>query len=177
MNITQQQIDKLNQILDAGLVSGLGNRAPGEFCVEAAVCYALDLPHGDDPGCVSPALRACKIRLNDSSWSSNKARAVGLRKLAIAQLGSKGILDDKKFAERLAVVTVQLLLPRALRRAGLEAAALQCEAATDLKSAAAAASAAWSAAAELADEELLFFADLVLGVLREQPELPGLKFL
>lgn len=47
---------KVLEVVDAGLSSGVGNPIPGQMCVEAAVCYALGLPHGDDPACVSRAL-------------------------------------------------------------------------------------------------------------------------
>ena len=94
MNITEPMVRKLLGVLDHGLVKGLGEREPGKFCVEAAVCYALDLPHGDDPGCVANSVRQLKIRLNDSHWSSNKARAEGLRRLAVIQLGTKDMIDE-----------------------------------------------------------------------------------
>ena len=68
--ITRAVARKVLQVVDAGLVSGVGKPKPGEMCVEAAVCLALGLPHGDDPQCVSRALRSLKIRLNDSRWSS-----------------------------------------------------------------------------------------------------------
>ena len=64
---------KVLDTVDAGLCGGLGNRKPGEMCVEAAVCYAYGLPHGDNPPCVSKALRSFKIAINDKSWSSNAA--------------------------------------------------------------------------------------------------------
>src|SRR5690606_13425965 len=82
--ITEGLVTKLLGVVDAGLVDGVGEPEPGKMCVEAAVCYAMGLPHSDKPTCVSPALRALKIRLNDSSWSSNEARAKGLRRLAVA---------------------------------------------------------------------------------------------
>ena len=88
---------KVLSIVDAGLVDGKGNPIPGQMCVEAAVCYALGLPHGDNPPCVGQAVRAFKIRLNDSEWSSAQARAAGMRKLAVAQLGSDTV-DQAKFA-------------------------------------------------------------------------------
>ena len=105
------------EIVDAGLVSGVGNPKPGEMCVEAAVCFALGLPHGDDPACVSRALRSLKIRLNDSSWSSNEARANGLRRLAVAQLGSREHLDDKEFVKRVVELAIRKSVPAALRAA------------------------------------------------------------
>src|SRR6202789_3803012 len=92
IEITRAHIEKINSLLDQGLVNGLGQPEPGKMCVEAAISYALGLDHGDDPGCVMDSLRLLKIRLNDSRrWTSNRARAEGLRRLAIAQLGSKGM--------------------------------------------------------------------------------------
>jgi hypothetical protein len=107
------------EVVDAGLSNGLGNPVPGEMCVEAAVCYALGLPHGDDPKCVGKAVRAFKIRLNDSRWSSNAARAKGLQRLAVAQLGSDKI-DQKEFSVRLAIETVRQVLPIALVTAKIQ---------------------------------------------------------
>jgi len=89
----QQAIDfkkfvpKFDEILSRGLSHGLGKR-DGMMCIEAAVCAALDLPHGDDPQCVAAAVRSFKIALNDSNWSSPEARAKGMRNLGIAQVGS-----------------------------------------------------------------------------------------
>src|ERR1700721_888939 len=115
--ITAEVAKKVLTVVDAGLVSGVGIAEPGKMCVEAAVCYALGLPHGDDPDCVSRALRALKIRLNDSRWSSNEARAKGLRRLAVAQLGSVGHLDDKEFTRRVAELAIRTSVPQALRAA------------------------------------------------------------
>jgi hypothetical protein len=108
------------------------------MCVEAAVCYALGQPHGDDPECVNDAVRRFKIVLNDSKWSSNQARAQGMRKLAIAQLGTNDPSFDKaKFIELLIEQTIRQIVPHALRvaakaakderKAFLEEAALRCE--------------------------------------------------
>ena len=73
--ITEDIARRVLTVVDAGLVKGVGNPKAGQMCVEAAVCYAMGLPHGDDPQCVSRALRSLKIRLNYSTWSSNAARA------------------------------------------------------------------------------------------------------
>ena len=108
---------KVLEVVDAGLINGVGEPVPGQMCVEAAVCYALGLPHGDDPACVSRALRLLKIRLNDSQWSSSDARAKGLRRLAVAQLGSRDVLDDREFVKRVATLTIRLSVPVALRAA------------------------------------------------------------
>jgi hypothetical protein len=117
MQITKEVVTKLLDVIDAGLVNGMGNPIPGQMCVEAAVCYALGLPHSDDPQCVAPSLRSLKIRLNDFAWSSNAARAKGLRRLAVIQLGSKDHLDVKEFAARCAVLATKTCVPTALRAA------------------------------------------------------------
>ena len=102
---------KVRDTVAAGLSHGVGEPVPGLLCVEAAVCYALGLPHGDDPGCVSAPLRQLKIRLNDAHWSSNMARADGLRRLALAQLGSKGVLDERAFVRRVVDLTIRKVVP------------------------------------------------------------------
>jgi hypothetical protein len=136
MEITEQIAATVLTVVDAGLVSGMGEPVPGQMCVEAAVCYAMGLPHSDNPTCVSPALRRFKIRLNDASWSSPAARAAGMRRLALVQLGSAGVLDDREFARRVAEMTIRTVVPVALRAAArrapahaaaLEAAAVRCE--------------------------------------------------
>ena len=117
MEITNEVAAKVLATVDAGLCSGVGVAEPGKMCVEAAVCYALGLPHGDDPACVSRALRSFKIKLNDASWSSNAARTKGLRRLALIQLGSAGHLDDREFARRCADLAIRKAVPAALRSA------------------------------------------------------------
>ena len=152
-NITLEQARRVLEVVDAGLCSGLGQPTPGQMCVEAAVCYALGQPHGDEPECVAPAVRAFKIALNDAAWSDNAARAAGMRRIAIAQLGTAGRIDETQFAQELALQTVRQILPIALRatasphpdaahKAALEGAASACEAVLDLS---AADSAAYSA--------------------------------
>ena len=106
---------KVLETVDAGLVCGVGKAKPGEMCVEAAVCYAMGLPHGDRPTCVSDAVRGFKIGLNDKAWSSPKARALGLRRIAIAQLGSAGVVNDVEFATKLADRMVRVMIPIALK--------------------------------------------------------------
>ena len=152
-------------VVDQGLVSGLGKRIPGQMCVEAAVCFAMDLPHGDEPTCVSPALRRLKIGLNDSQWSSPQTRAQGMRRLAIAQLGSAGVLDDVEFTRRVAEMTIRVVVPSALEAAAqvhpqvehqvaLKAAAQVCrEEGTAEAARAAARAAGWAARAARAAAE------------------------
>lgn len=102
-------------VVDKGLSEGLGEPKPGQMCVEAAVCFALGLPHDDNPPCVGDQVRNAKIQLNDTTyWGTDKARARGLRDLAVAQLGSDKI-DQKKFAKVLAVLVMQRVVSKALR--------------------------------------------------------------
>jgi hypothetical protein len=93
---TREQAACILEVVDKGLVRGLGRPTPGEMCVEAAVCFALGLPHNDNPPCVGREVRWCKIALNDKPWSSPNARAKGMRAVAIAQLGSNTI-DQQAF--------------------------------------------------------------------------------
>jgi hypothetical protein len=138
MEITPAIAAKVLETVDAGLIGGIGKPVPGQMCVEAAVCYAMGLPHSDEPACVAPSLRRLKINLNDKSWSSAAARAKGLRRLALAQLGSAGHLDEPEFARRVAKLAITSCAAKALRSAAkfqkdqkhidaLEAAADRCE--------------------------------------------------
>jgi hypothetical protein len=160
IEINEAVIHKLLSTIDAGLVSGRGKPVPGEMCVEAAVCYALGLPHGDEPQCVSPALRSLNISLNDKNWASCLRRAAGLRRLAVAQLGSRGALDDKEFVCRVAENVIRRQVPLALRLAAslvgddgqpLLDAANRCESEGTLAAAAEATAAAYAVAAAAAD--------------------------
>jgi hypothetical protein len=155
-------VAKFDEILARGLSSGMGKR-DGQMCIEAAVCAALDLPHGDEPQCVATTVRTFKIALNDSNWSSPQARAAGLRDLGIAQVGSLGVVDDNVFVQKIAEKTIRVLIPALFREVfpnnqACLAAAKRCEdegteeaaraaeaAARDAWDAGAAARAAWDA--------------------------------
>ena len=198
VTITREIAQKVRDIVDAGLVNGVGVAEPGKMCVEAAVCFALGLPHGDDPGCVSQPLRRLKIRLNDAQWSSSEARAAGLRRLAVAQLGSAGTLDDRAFVHRVVDMTIRKIVPGALRAAGLvkpkqagalEAAAVRCEVegtrdacqngervARAAYDAYAASAAAYAAYARTRDRVLAEYAEWVVEILIDM-QAPGCQFL
>jgi len=109
--ITEPLVRKLLATVDVGLVKGLGSPEPGKMCVEAAVSYALDEKHSAVPSCVGSVVRVGKVVLNDSAWSSNMARARGMRKVAIAQLGSKDAIDYLKYARLLAQYTLAEIVP------------------------------------------------------------------
>ncbi len=161
IRITQKIARKVLDTVDVGLCSGVGRPIPGQMCVEAAVCYAMGLPHGDEPDCVSSALRRLKIILNDSNWSSDAARAKGLRKLALAQLGSAKHLDDVEFAKRVALMVTNKVISKLMRQCAeliplhekkLIQAALKCEEAKDCAAARAASYAASYAASDAASD-------------------------
>src|SRR5580692_9706788 len=130
-DVTSFDVAEFDRILSLGLSSGMGERG-SQVCIEAAICQVMNLPHSDDPGCVAAAVRSYKITLNDSPWSSPAARAKGLHDLGLAQLGSKGVVDDREFATRMAEKTIRVLIPKLFRsifpkdQACLDA-ALRCE--------------------------------------------------
>ena len=150
MEITKEHAIKFLELCDAGLSKGLGQQAPGQMCVEACWNAALGLPHGDDPPCVGKAVRAAKIALNDANWSSNEARAKGMRAIGVAQAGSDQI-DQVEFSRLIAE--------------GLERVMAQYPPADTA-----------SAARYTADEVLTAFAEVILDALKELKS-PGCEFL
>jgi hypothetical protein len=109
LKLTKEIAQKVKETVECGLSSGLGVQEPGKMCIEAAVCYAYGLPHSDNPPCVGEAVRRFKIRLNDSNWSSNKARAKGMLKISIAQLNSN-VLDQVEFSKRITLKTINKIV-------------------------------------------------------------------
>ena len=91
MKITKGIVDRLLDILKDGLCSGAGDMSgPGTFCVQQAVSMATDqADEGDSPlNCINETVRSWGVGMNDQGWSSPKARADGMRRFAVAQLGS-----------------------------------------------------------------------------------------
>jgi hypothetical protein len=125
---------KVKDTVSHGLCKGLGKPELGQMCVEAAVNYACGLPHGDNPSCVGSAVRSFKMRLNDAKWTSNDARAKGMLKIAIGQLGSNTI-NQVEFAKIVAFKTITVLMPVILRDRGFETEAVLCEGSKNLKEA------------------------------------------
>jgi hypothetical protein len=116
VELNKEVARKVLAIVDKGLTIGMGKPTPGFMCVEAAVCLAMGMEHGDDPSCVGYDVSEAKIILNDNSgWSSKKARAHGMRAIALAQLGSDTVVG---FNECLRKVIVKSLLIPAIKAAG-----------------------------------------------------------
>lgn len=98
VNVNLALARKVLSVVNKGLSRGLGVRRPGEMCVEAAVAYASGEEHTDNPSCVHRHLASIKIEANDYfGWHNNKERSRGLRRLAIAQLGSVKSFDRDRF--------------------------------------------------------------------------------
>ena len=111
IEITRELAAKVLNVVDAGLSIGRGRSEPGHMCVEAAVCFALGLPHSDKPPCVAAVVRDIKVHINDcGGWESGSRRAAGLRRLAIAQLGSVDV-DRKSFINMFNTMLVQEIIP------------------------------------------------------------------
>lgn len=88
--VNRTTVTRIIQLVDRGLIRGLGTADPGKMCVEAAVCYGMGYAHSDSPQCVNEDLIRFKIILNDAGgWPSEAARAKGLRAVAVAQLGTR----------------------------------------------------------------------------------------
>jgi hypothetical protein len=98
-----------------GIVKGLGEPIPGKMCIEALICHVLGLPHGDNPKeCVGFEVNRFKIDLNDKPWTSPQARAKGMERLGIAQLGSN-IIDQREFKDATWLAFGQKLSPLIFR--------------------------------------------------------------
>lgn len=106
-------IPRFDKILQRGLCFGKGD-PEGQMCVEAAICVAMNLPFGDKPDCVTPAIRNVKIALNDLNWVDFFSRAKGLRDLGIAQIGSKGVVDGNQFLQLLFEKYTNIIIPTLL---------------------------------------------------------------
>lgn len=133
--ITPDLVSKINTLLNEGLVRGKGVPSPGNMCVEAAICYALDLDHSDDPQCVNYALRSYKINLNDAYWSTKTARGKGMKRLAILQLGTSEGFDEAYFAEQLVLRSINTVLALYLKERYFEEMAKHCRSITSIDNA------------------------------------------
>jgi hypothetical protein len=125
---------------------------PGQHCPDGEGCAlevrnaALGKPWNDSPGDWID-LRS----LNDGPWESDQQRTTHLTPVILAYWDweSWTLKRQQVCAQQLALLTIQRVLPLALRAAGLTDEALLCEQAADLASARSAArsaeSATWSA--------------------------------
>jgi len=118
--INQKLVNKINSLLDKGITYGLSeDRKLRKMCLEQVISYALGEGFTDEPSYVGKQVRRFVICLNDQFWSSASARAEGMRKLAIAQLGSDS-LDQKEFRDKLLFAVITKMLPAMFRDLGEE---------------------------------------------------------
>jgi hypothetical protein len=111
LEITEDIAKKVIKTVKTGLCDGKGEPIPGQMCVEAAVCYAMGLPHDDQPPCVHHNLRSLKIMINDRNWSGNDARAKGLVRMAVLQLGTNKNFNNKAFGVGLRLINKTMIMP------------------------------------------------------------------
>lgn len=101
MTITQEFVSTIEQLIDMGVCSGLGQPRYGEMCVEHLIAYVEGTAQSDQPRCVDSIVRSITIVINDSPiWSDNYTRAAGLKRLAIAQLGTSIEFDTPAFVRK-----------------------------------------------------------------------------
>jgi hypothetical protein len=112
--ISRAVVDRVWELVGYGLPAGLGSRGHGTMCVQACVNAALDSDHHDRPICVSEQMTHFGIALNDRyGWLDEKDRGDGLRRWAIAQLGTSE-LPEEDFAELVALELCRTEFPRML---------------------------------------------------------------
>ncbi len=122
MTILPAHAGSVLQVVDKGLGMGFESTpVVGQLCVNAAICFALGLPHSDKPTCVGYKVRYFGIALNDMDWrtmpglsDAPQARARGMRRFAVASLGSDTI-SQLQFCDRLYVKSLKAMLPVVLR--------------------------------------------------------------
>lgn len=87
--ITRTLVDRIKKLVGYGLSEGEGDRGRGTMCVQACVQAALEEEHNDNPACVPGNRKNFGITLNDlAGWDDDLARGKGLKRYAIAQLGT-----------------------------------------------------------------------------------------
>jgi hypothetical protein len=94
MKITKSIVQTLLDIINPGLCHGAGDMdKPGSFCVQQAVSHAVGRDeHGDNPHeCVGDKTRSFGVQMNDCDWLNEKTRANGMRRFAVAEMGSNKV--------------------------------------------------------------------------------------
>lgn len=143
MNKFVQQARRVLKLINRGLPDGIGDGAPRSrdtegMCVMAVVSYVFDEDGtSDSPTCVDRAVANFNILLNDADWypeerlnrvTAEMVRARSLRRVAIAQLGSRnGNFDVKAWKRWIRWYVIRRILPKVYRAAGNVSAAVLCE--------------------------------------------------
>lgn len=112
MKIKEEKVKELIKTISKGLVSGVGEPEPGQMCVMHAISVVMEgEQYSDRPICVHDIITDFDIVLNDCYWSSDKARAKGMIREAVAKLGSTKI-DGKKWARDVFLQIADLVIPK-----------------------------------------------------------------
>src|SRR5512135_2834717 len=101
MQITDKMVQKLLKLIDQGLTHGAGQfQDDGDFCVQQAVNKATQSGTSDHPSCVTNEITQFGIGLNDTFNGSDKERAKILKRFAVAELGSRGVVSGFAFQNK-----------------------------------------------------------------------------
>jgi hypothetical protein len=129
--INETSVKQVCRLVDKGVRGGgIGIAEPGEMCIEAVISFVFDHDSGvgleddqlaeidDHPSCVDDRLCDMKIGHNDGAdWESDLDRGKGLKRIAIAQLGSVDKFDSDEFASHLEQAMLDFLVERAPKNA------------------------------------------------------------
>lgn len=148
MEVTETLVRNLIATINPGLARFCNKENPQDKDLRAAIVAALGAEAYWLNSLISPAVAA--FDLCDANWSTDQARAKGLMRLAVAQLGSYGALDQSGFVHNVVNIATIHMLPKALRQVAgvlvspslrheLEYAADNCECLPELDAAIAAA--------------------------------------
>lgn len=118
--ITATIVTNILAAIDAGIIAEAGTYVPGNMPVEDAIRYGFGDEEESEVSRAGGEGGRFLAMLGGSPWSSNSARAAGLRKLAIAQLGSADFDDDATKIDQAAIMsfiaekTTKRIIPFAL---------------------------------------------------------------
>ncbi len=90
--------------IDIGLIAGSGKSGFGQMCIEDTIDKITNKSD------IGEVVKKFITKINDANWLNEYSRAAGMRKIAIAQLGSVCINQDK-FTKYIIVQTIKRILP------------------------------------------------------------------
>lgn len=132
--VNETFVKQLLYQIDGGLTHGMGGGGRSNMCVQHAVNHVMGRGRSDDvTWCALNEINSFGIHLNDCRWTSKRARADGLRRLAVAELGSNKV-NKAELAQSIRRKYVNHMLPQQLEIVGKhELAAHARSANTDLE--------------------------------------------
>jgi hypothetical protein len=102
--------------INGALCRGAGSGQSQNVCVMQAIARAVGLPTSNDQveECVGSVVGAFNRKLNDCYWSSDVARAEGMKRLGVASIGSNQ-LNQMEYGKLMFLRGTQKLLPFVFR--------------------------------------------------------------